>query len=127
MTDQIIQLTGWTKVHTWNESHGNGHDDIYQRDMSMGGEPWSAGKVTLLTVCTRRGQSTSIRTETSSHDYLMANAIRANPTRYAPVGDRAVSPCCTAGHDDFSDAVTGDTYRVVSVAGHGEYAFMIDA
>lgn len=120
MTDQTITLLGWVHVHRWNESHGNGHDDIYQ------GEGRGLNdKVKLLTVCTRRNQSTSIRTELSSHDYLMARTIRSNPDRYAPVGDRVISQCCTAGHDDFHDIQSGDIYRVVSVAGHGEYAFTL--
>ncbi len=117
-----IELTGWTKVHTWREPHGNGHDDIYQC-----GAAGRGGNVKLLTVCTRRGQSTSIRTELSTHDYLLAAAIRANAAeRYVQKGERAISACCTSGYDDWRDTQTDDVYRLVSVAGHGEYAFGVD-
>ncbi len=116
-----IELTGWTLVHCWNEPHGNGHDDVYQ------GEGRGLNdKVKLMTVCTRRGQATSIRTELSSHDYLLAKAIRSDLARYAPLAERTISPCCTSGYDDFEDMRTGNHLRVVSVAGHGEYAFPVD-
>ena len=117
-----IELTGWTKVHTWHEPHGNGHDDIYQRD-SMG----LGGKVVLLTVCTRRDQPTSVRTEVSLHDYLLAAAIRENAEgRYAPHSERVIAACCAPGYDDWRDTVFDDVYRLVSVAGHGEYAIILN-
>ena len=121
MTTQIT-LEGWTHVHRWNESHGNGHDDIYQ------GEGRGLNdKVKLLTVCTRRGQATSIRTELSLHDYLLAAAIRENAAdRYAPHSERVIAACCTAGYDDWRDTQTDDVYRLVSVAGHGEYAVVLN-
>lgn len=119
MIDLTINLTGWTKVHTWREGHGNGHDDIYQCNTRRFGGP-----VMLLTVCTRHGQPTSIRTDCSTHDYLMAKAIRTNLNgRYVQAGDRTIEACCTAGYEDWSDTQTDDVWRLVSVAGHGEYAY----
>ena len=114
-----IELTGWKRVHTWQEPHGNGHDAVYQRET-----PRYDGKVQLLTVSKRNQGATGVRIELSSHDYLLAEIIRANVGgRYALTGECSISPCCTSGHNDWCDTITDDVYRVVSVAGHGSYAF----
>ena len=120
-----IQLTGWTLVHTWQEPHGNGHDDIYQRDTYK----YGSNEVELLTVCTRRlAAATNIRMETSTHDYLRAAVILANiDGEYEQVGERSISPCCTSGHQDWRYKPTGNTYRFVSIAGHGAYAYALEA
>lgn len=115
-----IDLTGWTHVHTWHESHGDQSDAIYQRDQ-VGS--WGKRRVELLCVTTYRdGRPTGIRTD-HDHDYLMARDIRANPLRYVKAGERSISPCCTAGSDDFEDAETGQRWRIFGAAGHGEWAF----
>ena len=58
----------------------------------------------------------------------MARAIRANAGGvYTPRAERSVSPCYTAGHEDFDHAPTGRMYRVFGAAGHGEWAFEITA
>ena len=117
-----MTLTGWTHVHTWMEPHGNGRDDVYQ----SAARRWD-GRVDLLTISTRRGHSEQVRVEISSHDHQLAREIMQDDTgRYAKDGARYTSPCCTAGHDDWTDTATGAVYRIVSVAGHGSYAYKMD-
>jgi hypothetical protein len=116
-----IELTGWKRVHTWQEPHGNGHDDVYQRETYN-----YDGKVELLTVSKRNQGATDVWVETSNHDYLLAETIRANVDgRYELTGERSISPCCTSGHNDWRDTIMGDVYRVVSIAGHGSYASLL--
>lgn len=131
MNQVVLTLIGWTHVHTWRESHGNYSDHIYQKD--PGSSPWSR-RVELLHVTVYHDsayggadRTTGVRVETGpfTHDYLLARDIRANPTRYEPVGERSISPCYTAGHENFHDRETGRTYRIFGAAGHGEWAFEI--
>lgn len=118
-----LNLTGWTRVHTWHESHGEYSTDIYQRAQQHPAA-WR-GRVELLEVSTYRdGRPTSVRTA-DDKDYLLARAIRANPGRYQPLGARSISACCTAGTDDFHDVEADRLYRIFGAAGHGEWAFEI--
>lgn len=126
MTDLTLTLTltDWTHVHTWHESHGDHRTDFYQKAPKL--NEWSPRRVEVLAVSTYYdGRPSHVRIETD-RDYLMARDIRANPSRYPRAGERHVSPCCTAGHDDFEDADTGQRWRVYGVAGHGEWAFKLD-
>ena len=116
-----IELTGWKRVHTWQEPHGNGHNDIYQKETSR-----YDGKVQLLNVSKRLEGATGVWIETSNHDYLLAETIRANVDgRYELTGERIISPCYTAGYDNWRDTITDDVYCVTSVAGHGSYASLV--
>lgn len=131
---ETITLTGWTHVHTWHESHGNYSDHIYQRDI-IRPYAWSPRRVELLHVTVYHDsmygsadRPTGFRVETQhAHDYLLARDIRANAEgRYKVLPPRHISPCCTAGAEDFRDVETDDFYRVFGAAGHGEWAFRIE-
>lgn len=116
-----IDLTGWTHVHTWHESHGDHTQATYQKE-PVG--PWSRRVECLVVSTYRDGRASGVHTE-SDHDYLMARDIRANPARYAALAHHT-EPCCTAGYDDFRDAVTDDVWRIFGAAGHGEWAFKVE-
>lgn len=128
MTDQrtplTISLEGWTHVHTFREGYGEYVCEFYQQEQPAVAA-WRTRYVNVLCVYTYRdGRPSSVRMETRN-DYLLARVIKASPERYVQGGERSVSPCCTAGHDDYTDLTTDDVYRVVSVAGHGEWAFKV--
>jgi hypothetical protein len=126
-----ITIKGWTHVHTWQEGHGEYNDYIYQRDIDPKA-PWGR-RVELLHVThylRNSSQPTGFRVDNGphTHDYLLAREIRANKDRqYSPVGTRSISPCCTAGSDNFKDEFSGQLYRIFGAAGHGEWAFKIEA
>lgn len=122
MTDLTVSLAGWVHVHTWHESHGSHTETTYQLDDRAW--TWSRRKPQLLIVATYRdGRPSHVRME-HDHDYLLARAILANVDgAYTLRGERYVSPCYTAGHDDYDHAPTGRVFRVVSAAGHGDWAF----
>lgn len=117
-----IDLTGWTHVQTWHESHGVYTEHTYQKEQT---DKWLLRRAECLVISTYRdGRPSSVRTE-SQNDYLMARDIRANPTRYAKTGARSIEPCCTAGSDDFVDTETDQRWRIFGAAGHGEWAFKL--
>lgn len=122
MTAQTISLEGWTHVHTWHESHGALVQDTYQKEQNP---LWPRRVECLVVSAYRDGRASGVRLE-SQHDYLLARTIRADEERYVVNGDRNISACCTSGYDDFRDVQTGNVYRVASVAGHGEWAFMVE-
>src|SRR4051812_9403880 len=108
-----IDLTGWTHVQTWHENHGAYTEHTYQKEQT---NTWMLRRVECLVVSTYRdGRPTAVRTE-SQNDYLMARDIRANPTRYTKDGARSITPCCTAGHDDFIDTETDQRWRIFGAA-----------
>lgn len=116
----MIDLKGWTHVHTWRESHGNGTQETYQRE-PVGS--WARRVECVVFSFDRNGVCNHIRTE-RDRDYLMARDIRANPGRFTPIR-RHVEPCYTAGSEDFLDATTDTRWRVFGAAGHGEWAFQL--
>jgi hypothetical protein len=121
-----IELPGWSHVHTYRESHGDHVTEIYQRDPDP--KAWSRRVETLAVSAYRDGRPSSVRCDVGpgANDYLLAREIRANAEgRYTPTGARHTEPCCTAGHETFEDAETGAQFRVVGVAGHGEWAFRL--
>jgi hypothetical protein len=116
-----IDLTGWTRVQTWRESHGEHVEVTYQKEHTG---MWTRRVECLVISTYRDGRTSGVRTE-SAHDYLLARDIRADSTRYQPLDNREVAPCCTAGHEEFRDMESDRLYRVFGAAGHGEWAFEI--
>lgn len=118
MTDPTITLAGWTHVHTWHESHGSHIEETYQ---CAGSGRWRPPECLVVSIY-RDGRPSRVRTE-SGNDYLMARTIRANDAaRFTQDGARVISPCFTSGHVDWTDTLTGERWRVISVAGHGAWA-----
>lgn len=120
-----INLSGWTHVHTWYESHGVCQTDFYQKEQPEGWR-FERQKPQVLTVTTyyRNGQHTDVGIETG-RDYLKAREIKANPDRFVLNGNQHTDPCCTAGYDDYRDTQTDEIWRVAGVAGHGKWAFEV--
>lgn len=133
MTNTVnLNLIGWVHVHTWHESHDNYDDHIYQKEPDAA-RTWER-QVELLHVIVYRDsaygsaeRATGVRHESGkfAHDYLLAREIRGTPELYERFQDSQVSPCYTAGADDFVHKESGRLYRITSVAGHGEWAFEI--
>lgn len=117
-----IDLTGWTKVQTWRESHGEHVQVTYQKE-HVG--VWSRRVECLVVSTYRDGRPSGVRTE-NYRDYLLARDIRADATRYQPLAKREVSPCCTSWYEDFRDLESDRLYRVAGAVGHGEWAFEIN-
>jgi hypothetical protein len=125
---QTIELKGWTHVHTWHESHGEYEARIYQKDIPD--DSWSRNPQVLEVFVyrdPREQTSLVLHAGISANDYLLAKKIRLNKDwRYVEEGVRYISPCYTAGSDVFHDTKTDRRYRIVSVAGHGEWASEIE-
>ena len=117
-----IDLTGWTHVHTWHESHGKSVAQFYQRTPNA--RMYTRTVETLVITSHRNGSPDHVAVE-HDRDYLMARDIQENPTRYVANGAHHTEPCCTAGYDDWHDLETGDLWRIMSVAGHGKWAFKL--
>ena len=116
----------WQLVHTWNESHGNGGQDIFEAR-----SPQEGGSAVLQCVSfDRDGHCTGIFAE-SGGSFLLASEIMGNDEW--EIIDSSVSRCCTAGSIQYREK--GRRLRgtrcwdvsVSSVAGHGNRASWIDA
>lgn len=121
MTASTLSLIGWTLVQTWHESHGTFTQETYQKEQT---ESWRPRRVECLVISTYRDKSASTVRLEDRHDYLMARDIRADAARYVQTGQHTEA-CCTAGHEDFKDAETGQRWRIAGAAGHGEWAFKL--
>lgn len=124
-----LELKGWTHVHTWQENHGECEHLIYQKnlDPTPWGGVWTDRRVELLTVIKYRDpmkvDGILFRNDPLANDYLLARSLRNNPETIS-VRSEIVSRCCTSG---YLDVKFGEhLFRIMSAAGHGEWAFEID-
>lgn len=121
--ENVITLLGWVLVHTYYETHGSFVSNTYQR---MTTELGSWRKVSLLTITRHRdGSPDTIREEhgPAAHDYLLAKQLQNGDYGLCRAdGDRQVSPCYTSGAQNVV-IPGGRRFRILSVAGHGEWAW----
>jgi hypothetical protein len=118
-----IDLPGWTLVQTWYEGHGERVEYTYQVR-----RPWGFRHVleTLVVSVYRDGRPPSFDVPSRANDYLKARDIKADPERFTPIGRASTSPCATEGGQTYADNQTGTLWRLVGVAGHGEWAYQIE-
>jgi hypothetical protein len=116
----LFEKMGYTVVHTWYESHGDGGLVVMQR-------PGCCAPDVMVLAYDRRNEVARIFPEDRGRDYLLAKEILEDPdSGWEPVSRGKVSPCCTA---EFRDYHYGNFkyVRIVQVAGHGAYAVKIGA
>jgi hypothetical protein len=139
---KIMEEVGYTFVHDWYDSHGNGKHVTLQREFSVDDSGkqhklcGTSDKVELIMVYVANNETvTGFRSEWSTNNYLLAKEIfedQKEPKefrKYERVGGRFVSPCGTASYENFKkkdwDPKFVTYWRVSSVAGHGQHAFRI--
>ena len=117
---QTLADLGYERVHTFYDSHGNGHQETYQRR--------GPTQRNVVLYVDQDGGLTEFGTEAGLNfrDYLLARDIleRRDPDteRWVPVAERRVSPCGTAEFRDYKDTLYDRYVRVTSVGGHGDWA-----
>lgn len=118
-----IELRGWVHVYTWRESHGDHVTEIYQQEIDP-----DHIKVNLLEVTKYRDDRLDrVSTENGqfAHNYLLARWVREQTVKDSSnwsMEEESVSPCYTSGTKTWYNKVSDRIYRLVSVAGHGEWA-----
>ena len=142
---KMLMDLGYTPVHVWYESHGDGSHETFQQtahplkgtDVLHPVSKWG-GKFCIFTVYVESdGTVSGFNQEISSHDYVLATQIREDQKlrpkenrEYLPVQDH-VSPCGTASCHDFEKKrfykdEMPKYFRISGVAGHGEYAYPVE-
>jgi hypothetical protein len=125
---ELLKALGYTHEHTWRDSHGNGHHEIFQA-------PGDSEEILTL-VITREGYLDRLWPEGQRKNYRKAREIRADLKKwekhdrdaddYDPdyeimPGSNYVSACATSSSFKVKDRY-GDIWHVSSAAGHGEAA-----
>jgi hypothetical protein len=121
---ELFEGMGYQHVHTWEESHGNGGQDMYERL-----SPMMLCKPQIL--CVSFGQG-GVCTHLSFRDdgsFLLAREVLEGDD-FEKVGHSKTSACCTASSTNYRPKpglglTTKCFVSVSSVAGHGTKAVWV--
>lgn len=124
---------GYQLVHTWNESHGNGGQDTFERSAPVEG----LHACLIIVSFDSSGYCTGLQETIDRGSFLLAKQILAKVAggEWERVGKEEVSACCTASYSRYRQVrkwhLSGDTHewqvQVSSVAGHGDVAYWVKA
>lgn len=111
---ELMATIGYQLMHTWEQSHGNGGQDFYERLAPMIG-----CKARLLVVhFDRGGFATGVVEEEGNGSFLLAKDVLANVDGdWTKLSDNTW-PCCTGGVSRWR-FYDGHEVSVVRAAGHG--------
>ena len=121
---RALEAVGWVHVNTWEESHGEYSDFLFECPACCIGAPVQQLSITGHR---RHGEPVELRINISPRgSHLLARDIRANETGgWQPLGPKRVSSCCTADYQDFQNKHSGARFRIEDVVGHGAVAWEI--
>ncbi len=120
-----LTAVGWVHVHTWQESHGEYSSHIFEKPASFPGSPVFQ---LYLDIYRDAQDATELRINSNPEgSHLLAREIKANESGWwVELGARSISRCCTSGSQYFVHRLHGTFAQVTGVAGHGEWASVIE-